>query len=116
MSAQILNTTPLINKVLDIIADGMLLLRSDEISVDYSNLYGFELKLVLHITHFGELNIVLPNEDGNKIQEQIDELMLVLAEEIFEHNPAMNANLVSINLEISLAPEMLANFNNTTIH
>ena len=116
MTAQILNTTPLINKVLDIIADGMLLLRSDEISVDYSNLYGFELKLVLHITHFGELNIVLPNEDGNKIQEQIDELMLVLAEEIFEHNPAMNANLVSIDLEISLAPEILANFTNTTIH
>ena len=115
MSA-VLKTTPLINKILDIITDGMLLLQSDEISMDYSQLYGFELKLILHTGVNGKPTILATVENCSKIQDQIDELMLVLAEEIFEQNPAMNANLVSIDLELSLVPEMLANFENTTIH
>lgn len=112
----VLKTTPLINKILDIITDGMLLLQSDEISMDYSQLYGFELKLILHTGENGKPTILAPIENCSKIQEQIDELMLVLAEEIFEQNPAMTANVVSIDLELSLVPEMLANFENTTIH
>lgn len=115
MSA-VLKTTPLINKILDIITDGMLLLQSDEISMDYSQLYGFELKLILHTGENSKPTILAPIENCSKIQEQIDELMLVLAEEIFEQNPAMTANVVSIDLELSLVPEMLANFENTTIH
>ena len=112
----VLKTTPLINKILDIITDGKLLLQSDEISMDYSQLYGFELILILHTGENSKPAILAPIENCSKIQEQIDELMLVLAEEIFEHNPAMNASLVSIDLDISLTPDMLANFNNTTIH
>ncbi len=100
MSA-VLKTTPLINKILDIITDGMLLLQSDEISMDYSQLYGFELKLILHTGENGKPTILAPIENCSKIQEQ---------------NPAMNANVISIDLELSLVPEMLANFENTTIH
>lgn len=118
MPVQTLNVTPLINKVLDIIADGMLLLKTGQISADYSELYGFKIKLVLNVLLGSELNIIVPLNESNKIQEQIDELMQILAEEIFEHNPDMNAELVSIDLDVSLTPNMLNhfNFNNTTLH
>lgn len=116
MSVQTLNVTPLINKVLDIIADGMLILRTEQISADYSELYGFKIKLVLNLVLGNELNVVVPLDESNKIQSQIDELMQILAEEIFEHNPDMNAELVSIDLEVSLTPKMWAGFENTTRH
>lgn len=116
MPVQKLNTTPLINKVLDIIADGMLLLHTEQISADYSELYGFRLKLILNIVLGKELGVVTPFDKSNKIQEQIDELMQILAEEIFEHNPEMNVELVSIDLDVSLTPNLLAHFENTTLH
>lgn len=116
MSVQTLNVTPLINKVLDIIADGMLLLRTEQISADYSELYGFKIKLVLNVVLGSELNITVPLDESNKIQEQMDELMQILAEEIFEHNPDMHVELVSIDLDVSLTPKMWANFDNTTRH
>lgn len=116
MSVQTLNVTPLINKVLDIIADGMLILRTEQISADYSELYGFKIKLVLNIVLGDELNVVIPLDESNKIQSQIDELIQILAEEIFEHNPDMQAELVSIDLEVSLTPKMWASFENTTRH
>lgn len=116
MSVQTLNVTPLINKVLDIIADGMLLLQTEQISADYSELYGFKIKLVLNVVLGSELNITVPLDESNKIQEQMDELMQILAEEIFEHNPDMHVELVSIDLDVSLTPKMWANFDNTTRH
>ena len=116
MPVQKLNTTPLINKVLDIIADGMLLLHTEQISADYSELYGFRLKLILNIVLGKELGVVTALDESNKIQEQIDELMQILAEEIFEHNPEMNVELVSIDLDVSLTPNLLAHFENTTLH
>ncbi len=116
MPVQTLNVTPLINKVLDIIADGMLILRTEQISADYSELYGFKLKLVLSVVIGNEISATVPIDESNKIQQQIDELMQILVEEIYEHNPNMDAELVSIDLEVSLTPKMWANFDNYTRH
>lgn len=100
--------TPLMSKVLEILAQGMVLLRSEELNADFANQFGFKIKLIMRTITDEVRATIKKTPNKSEIQEKVAELMQILAEEIHGNNPNIATDTIAIDLDIALANNNLS--------
>lgn len=100
--------TPLMSKVLEILAQGMVLLRSEELNADFANQFGFKIKLIMRTITDEARATIKKTPNKSEIQEKVAELMQILAEEIHGNNPNIATDTIAIDLDIALANNNLS--------